>query len=525
MGESRQQLSRFAAIFAGGTMLSRVLGLVRDMILGAYIPDVSRDAFLFAFKLPNMLRDMLGEGAANAAFVPVLSESQERQTPEEFRALVSAAMSAMIILFGVLTVGGVLAMPLLPAILELLRPLTGADPKDTEQIRLTIRLMQWTFPYLFLIGMAVFAMGPLFTVKHYSTPSWSPVLLNLSLIATCLAFHRWFPDPAWALVIGVWLGGVAQLAAMWLAMHRHVGVWRPSFRLAHPGVARIFWLLTPVILGQATGEVNKLVDNFFAYSLEEGTVSALFYANRLVQLPLSIFGVAVAVSILPSISHAAARRDDAEIRDTLVHGLRQSFFLIAPAMTGMLLLARPIVRLLFERGHFDPRMTELTTASLIFYGLGLLSFAWVKVSVQGFYAVQNTKTPVIVASASMFLNILLNCALVGPMGYRGLALATSISFTVNFILLYVLLGNRFGPLWDAEMGVSMLRVLVATAIMGAVSYGIWWRADYALGGHTVMTQSIALALAIGTAAAVYATLCKVLRIDEFDHLLSALRRR
>jgi putative peptidoglycan lipid II flippase len=524
MSDSKRQLSRFTAIFAGGTLLSRVVGMARDMVVAWYVPSASRDAFLFAFKLPNMLRDMLGEGAANAAFVPVFSESQEKDSPAEYRNLVSACMSAMLIVFGLLTLLGVLAMPLLPSILDVLRPLTSAKPKDVAQVAMTVHLMQWTFPYLFLIGMAVFAMAPLFTARHYGTPSWSPVLLNVALIATCLLFHNRFPDPAWALVAGVWLGGAAQLIVMWLAMKRHVGVVLPNFHLRHPGVLKVFWLLGPVILGQATGEVNKLVDNFFAYSLPDGTVTALFYANRLVQLPLSIFGMAVAVAILPSISRAGARNDTKVIRETLIHGLRQSCFLVLPSMVGIILLGEPIIRLLFQRWNFGPEATERTAAALTYYGLGLLAFAWVKVSLQGFYAVQNTKTPVIIASASMFLNILLNCVLVGPMGFRGLALATTLSFWVNFGLLYAFLCSRFGPLWDTAMFGALFRMALATLIMGAVAYGLSVRLESAFGTHAIWAQLAAVVIPTAAAGVIYGGLCYVFRIPELRHFASGFRR-
>lgn len=524
MSESQEQLSRFTAVFASGTVVSRVMGLARDMVVGAFIPAASLDAFLVAFKLPNMLRDMLGEGAANAAFVPIFAEGREKQSEAQYRDLVSALMSAMFLVFCVLTVLGVLLMPLFPAALDALRPLTHADAKDVSRVSETVRLLQWTFPYLLLIGMAVFAMAPLFVAKRYGTASWSPALLNLSLIACCVALRDVFGDPAWALVCGVWLGGIAQLAAMFWSMRKHTGVWLPNFHFRHPGIPKAFWLLGPVVLGQATGEVNKLVDSFFAYSLADGTVTSLFYANRLVQLPLSVFGIAVAVAILPSISRAGAREEHAVIRETLMHGLRRSFFLIAPATVGLILLREPIVRLLFQRGAFSPELAQQTATALFYYGLGLLSFAWVKVSVQGFYAVQNTKTPVIVASASMFLNILLNCALVGPLGYRGLAIATSISFTVNFIFLYVLLSDRFGPLWDEEFLRALIRIVLATALMGAVAYGVKAMTEDYFGVEGLWAKGMAALVPVAVAAGVYLVLCRVLAAPELDHFLAAFRR-
>ena len=376
MSSSRHSLTRFMAIFAGGTMISRVLGLVRDIVVANVLPPVSREAFLFAFRFPNMLRDMLGEGAVNAAYVPLFSRSLETEGEAPFRRLVRACFGAVILLFAVLTAIGILLAPLLPVVLGWLSPFSDAEMPGEAQLSLTISVVAWVMPYLFFIGTAVFAMGPLFVMRHYGTPSWSPAILNVFLILACVWHAHWFPDPIWALVAGVWLGGLGQLAVMLFAMGRHAGVLLPSFELRHPGIRKAMLLLVPVILGQATGEVNKLVDAFFAYKLE--AVTYLYYANRLVQLPLSVFGMAVAVAILPSISAAAARKDHEEIRTTLLHGLRQSAFLVLPAVAGLLLLAEPLMQLFYAHrgGEFSGLDAHHAAVALTYYAWGLLGFAW-----------------------------------------------------------------------------------------------------------------------------------------------------
>ena len=233
--------------------------------------------------------------------------------------------------------------------------------------------------------MAIFFMAPLYSIKHYFTPSWSPALLNIALIASCVFLRDAFAEPAFALVTGVWIGGVAQLLVQYFTLGKKVGVWYPNFRLGHPGIRTVLWLMLPVVFGQAAGEVNRLVDILMAASLPaEGTVRAMFAANRLVQLPLSIFGVAISISILPTLSRQGAREDFAQLRETLLMGLRLSFFLVVPAMLGLMIMGGPIVRLFFERGEFAASDTERTQAVLIIYAAGLLSFAWVKVCVTGF---------------------------------------------------------------------------------------------------------------------------------------------
>lgn len=525
MTDSQGQLSRSTTVFAAGTMVSRVVGLLRDVTWAALIPSVSLDAFIVAFKLPNMLRELVGEGAVNAAVVPVLSETLENEPKERFRELVSAAMSAMIVVLAVLTLLGVIVVPALLQGLNVLRHITGAAPLPVHDIKLMVSLARWTFPYLFFIGLAAFAMGPLFTLKHYATPSLAPALLNISIILACFTLRHRFADPGYALVIGVWLGGVAQVAVLYFALAKQGKVWLPGFHLTHPGVGRMLWLMVPVVIGQAAGEVNKLVDTLFAAQLGHGTVTALYMANRVVQLPLSVFGVATAVAILPLASRAATRRDPAELRGTLMAGFRQSFFLITPALLGLICLRAPIVRLLFERGHFVAEDTQRTATALGIYALGLLSFAWVKVAVSGFYAAQDTRTPVIVGSASMLLNILLNILLVRPLGYRGLALATSISFTVNFVLLFVLLGRRVGSLWDWEFLGGLVRMGIAAGVMTVVAYGTYIRTAWFFPEDSTAARIITVAVPVFASGLAYMALCRILAVPELANFLASMRRR
>ena len=524
MSESRRQLSKFAATFAGGTMISRVTGLARDIAIAGLIPPVSREAFIVAFRLPNMLRDLVGEGASNAAFIPVLSEILEKDGDEAFREAVSAMMSAVLMLLAVISILGVVFVPLIFHVMDALRSIAGTRNVTPQDMDLMVSLTRWIFPYIFFIGMTVFTMGPLFIMRHYSTPSWSPALLNICLIAACLPFRNLFPDPAYALVVGVWLGGISQMLVQHMALIKHAKVWAPNFHLRHPGIRVAGVLLLPVLLGQAAGEVNKLVDTLFAVSLGQGPVTALFYANRLIQLPLSIFGLAISAAILPSISRAAVRQDFTDVRETLKHGLRQSYFLICPALVGLILMADPIVSLLFQRGEFDAADTARTATATVFYAGGLLFFAWVKIAVAGFYAVKNTRTPVTIASLSMILNIVLCFALVRPMGFRGLALATTISYSVNFLLLYILLGRRFGSLWDREFVFGLARVTVATAAMGFMVHLAYAETHAYFSGSGLLARLMCVALPLSFAGTGYLAACAILRVPDVRMFLSLIKR-
>ncbi len=523
-GESRRH-SRLIAIFASGTLFSRVLGMVRDMVW-VTVPLASRETFLFAFQLPNMLRDMIGEGATNAAIIPVLAESREEDSEEEFKSLISASMSAMLVVLGVITALGVAILPyILPPGLAWFRRFSVGEAFDPERANEVVFIACWTFPYLFMIGMAAYMMGPLFTLRRYAVPSWAPALLNAAFIVTALGFQDRFADPAHALVLGAWLGGMAQLIVHYIALGRASGVWWPNFRIGHPRVRTMLFLLLPVIAGQSAGEINKLVNALFAMGLEEGTVNALFYANRLIQLPLSVFGVAVSVAILPSIAQSAARGRNDEILATLAYGLRQSFFLVVPAMVGLAVLGEPIVRLLFERGHNTPADTAMTYTATVYYGAGLLSFAWLKVIVSGFYAVKDTRTPVIIATICVLANVAMNFVLVGPMGYRGLALSTTVAYTLNFALLLVFASQRFGVLVNAGLLRALMRMALATAVMGLSAYGIYWCAIAGFPGTSLIAQLLQVFLPLLTAVAVYFGAGYALNIPECREFLVALRRR
>jgi len=521
----RAQLARYAGVFASGTMVSRVLGLVRDMVLGAFVPAAGRDAFFMAFQLPNMLRDMLGEGAANAALVPVFTRRREEDGDDAFRASIRAVFGAFLLMFGVLTLLGVMLMPYVPHAIEVLRQWSGGHARADEDWEATIALMRWTFPYLFFIGLTAFATAPLFILKHYSTPSWSPMLLNIALIASCWGLRHWFPSPVWALVAGVWVGGIAQMAVMFWALRRVSGVLLPTFSPRHPDVSRVFLLLGPVVLGQTAGEINKLVDKFFAYALQTDVVTALYYANRLVQLPLAMFGVAVSAAVLPSLSAAVVRGQDAEARSTLAFGLRFSFLLTMPALAGLLALGEPLVRLLFERGEFTAATTTMTANAMFYYALGLVAFSWIKVGAQAFFARQDTRTPVAIATLCMLLNIVLNFALVRPMGYEGLALATSVSFGVNAVLLLAALGLRFGNPFDAASCIEMGKTTAASIAAAGAAWGLHAWLESLLGATELSARMGAVLPAVAASGAVFAIVCVLLRVRDFNRLLAVVKRR
>ncbi len=515
---------KYALIFAGGTMLSRVLGLVRDILIGWFVPDFSRDTFLFAFRLPNTLRDLLGEGAVNASFVPVLSECEETQGKNAMRQMVQSLFSIMFFILAIVSLIGVLLMPYVPQLISSLTTFTQEIPKSEEQLQLTVRVLQWTFPYLFWIGIAVFMMAPLFVLGDYKTPGMTPALLNLSLIFSIFIPYLFPINIIWALVIGLWLGGILQASVLYFETRKQLGVLNFTKDWNQHGVKKAFILLIPVIFGQAAGEVNKLVDSFFSYSLSEGTVSALFYANRLIQLPLSIFGTAVSVSILPELSRYFANKETHKVRHALQEGLLQTLFMILPAMVLLMLLGKPIVQLLFERGHFSEELTKKTANAIFIYSIGVIGFSGVKVLTQGFYAMNNTTIPVITSSLSMILNIVLNFLLVRPFDYFGLVIATTVSFWTNFLILLIIIGFKIGNIADKKYLLNILKYGFSILIVICMFFLV----DYLFDTEN-MDRVIPLSLYITFTGLVcslaYLTIAWIVKIKELEQILSIINKK
>ncbi len=510
-----------AIIFALGTLVSRGLGLIRDILMGWYVPDFTRDTFLFAFRLPNTFRDLLGEGALNASFVPVLSECEKKEGIEKFKELTSAIFTIMTIILLAISVIGVLCMPLIPYMLEGLRFFTKGLPKSEEQMRQAVVILQLTFPYLFWIGIAVFLMAPLFVQGNYKVPAIAPALLNIPWILSIFLPNLINIDISYSLVIGVWVGGILQFITLYIYVRKTLGDIGLTTKIGHPGVKKAFTLIAPVILGQAAGEVNKLVDSFFSYSLPHGTVSALFYANRLIQLPLAIFGTAISVSILPELTRYYVENEKGKMRKAITEGLFQTWFMILPAMVLLSLLSQPIVRILFQRGEFSSALTQKTANSIIIYSIGIIGFSGVKVLVQGFYAMNQTSIPVAVSSFSMLLNVFLNFLTVGKLGYIGLVLSTTISFWVNFCLLFFLLGNKVGIMLDSYFAKQVIKYIAVTLLVISsyifVNLFIRWFVK-----EGTIFDLVYIGLEGGVGAGVYILMCYLLKIKEVAQIFRVI---
>jgi len=429
-------LLRSSALVGSMTMLSRVLGLVRDVVIAAFVgATANADAFFVAFKIPNFLRRLFAEGAFSQAFVPVLAEYKEQGSVQAVRALVNRVAGVLGGTLLLITSVSVLAAPLVAA---LFAPGFLSEPLKYQ---LTSDMVRITFPYLLLISMTGFCGAILNSYGRFAVPAFTPVFLNLSLIFAATVAAPWFDEPVFALAWGVFFAGFVQLLFQLPSLYRLELLPRPIWDTRDEGVHRILKLMVPALFGVSVSQINLLLDTVLASFLPTGSVSWLYYSDRLAELPLGVFGIAIATVILPNLSahRAAARENDFSL--TMDWAIRSVLLIGVPAAVALVLLARPILITLFQYGELTPDDVAMSALSLQAYSLGLVAFMLVKVLAPGFYARQDTRTPVKIGITAMVVNMVLNLLLVFPFmyywntGHVGLALATSLAAWLNAGLL------------------------------------------------------------------------------------------
>jgi putative peptidoglycan lipid II flippase len=462
---SKKSIIKFTSILSVGTFLSRILGFIRDMIFASMMGTAAMaDAFFVAFRIPNMLRDLVGEGATNSALVPVLSEYVEKNDQKKTNEFLNVVVSWAVLILGGLTLAGVIFSPF---IVKIIAPGFLAD-----QDKLKTNLTRIMFPYLLFIGLTAYSMGVLYTHHSFIAPAFSSCFLNIVMIISTLMAGRHVDNHSvYVLAAGVLIGGIAQLLYQWFPIKKLGYRWQRPQTLRHPGAQKIGRLLLPRLWGSAVYQSNVFIDTFCA-SLSSivgaGGISAIYYANRIIQFPLGIFGVALASATLPTLSGYAAKNDMDGFRSTIIFSLRNILFMLLPSSVLTLVLAVPIIRVVFERGKFDPYSTAITAGALACSAIGLWAFGGMKITVSAFHALQDTKTPVKIASLGLVMNLALNFALMYPLKVSGIALASSVSGIINFYLLLYLLHKKIGGLFGVMLD-FFWRMAVPLMLMAVIT--------------------------------------------------------
>lgn len=470
-------LLRALATVSSMTLLSRILGFVRDFFIArAFGAGAATDAFFVAFRLPNLLRRMFAEGAFSQAFVPILGEYRNRRGTDDTRALIDRVATLLALIVTGVTLLGILGAPWL---IYISAPGFAAD---AEKFDLTVMLTRITFPYILFMSLVAMAGGVLNTFSRFAIPAFTPVLLNLSFIGMSLFAAPFFDPPVLALAWAVFIGGVLQLALQVPALMRIGMLPRIRLDLQDPGVRRVFKLMLPAILGVSVSQISLLINTIFASFLESGSVSWLYYADRLMEFPAGLLGVALGTILLPSLSRSHADGNTGEFSGLLDWGLRLTLMLTLPAALALALLATPLVATLFHHGQFTAHDVLQTRNALVAYSVGLTGLILVKVLAPGFYSRQDIRTPVKIALGVLVLTQLMNLAFIKPLAHAGLALSIGLASLVNAALLYRGL-RRIGAYLPAPGWAAFwLKIMIALAVMGGVLYvsadlaGDWLRA-------------------------------------------------
>jgi len=512
--DSNQGILKTTSVLSLGTLSSRVLGFIRDIILAKFLGTSFRaDAFFVAFRIPNLFRDILGEGGMNSSVVPVIAEYSQKDK-KEVMAFLNAIFVLLLMTLSLLTVLGIVFAPW---VVRLIAPGFVEDP---VKLQLTIQLTRIMFPYLILIGLTAYGMGILFIFRSFAVPAFSPCLLNIAIIISGLVAVKIPVDQVFCLALGVLVGGVLQLGAHIFPMLHHGVRLQVPKTLDHPGVRKVGRLIVPRLFGSGVYQLSVFVDTFCA-SLSSvvgvGGISAIYYANRILQFPMSIFGVAIASAILPTLSGFAAGKDFEEFRRTLIFALKSILLVMMPIAVFLVLFATPIIRLLFERGAFDAYSTAITAQALLFFALGLFWFAGAKVLVTAFHSLQDTATPAKVAALCLVVNVALNFILMGPLKVGGIALASAISSGINFFVLLSILSDRLKGFGDGLLEYSS-KIFLSSIVMGAVCFLLW---HYL----AIAQEFVRLIIVAVIGAIIFFQMCAIFRIHQAQRILAWILKR
>ena len=456
-------LLRAASVIALATLASRVLGLGREVAIAhQFGASAAYDAFIIAFLIPHLLRKLLAEGALSTAFIPLYS-SLRATDPDRASRFAGTVGTVALVAFPIIVALGIWGAPALVTLL--------ADGFDPAKQALAAELTRWTFPFIMLVGLAALVMGVLNSHDHFFAPAFAPVLFNIGLIVGAVVIAPNVDPPVMGLAWGVLLGGFGMLAFQLPflrgRLHFHL-----RLRLNDDDLKRLLALMGPTVLGLVVVELNVLVDNKLASRLVDGSIASLQYAVRLFQLPLGVFAIAVATALLPQLSRLAAPSSREQFVETLRNGLRLATLVLLPATVGLIVLGEPIVGLVFEHGAFTADDGARTLGALHFLSLGILGYGMTYLATRAFYALQDTKTPMVISSVAVGVNVALDLVLIGPMGVDGLALATAVAGTVQLLLSLAILSRRLGTALTRTLTGDGVQIALTAALMGAAVYGV-----------------------------------------------------
>ena len=516
---ARDKSIRSAGKVSAGTLASRVLGLVREQVF-AYLfgASLAADAFIAAFRVPNLLRDMFAEGALSAAFIPTFTEKLTTDgKPEAFR-VARIVFSFLLVVVSAVVVAGMIFAP------QVVDQIAGGFSVISGKIDLTASLARIMMPFLLCVSLAALLMGILNSLGIFGVPAFAPMLLNLAMIAAGFLLCPLFDPPIIGMAVGVVLGGVLQFAVQYPSVRKAGFKLGLDFNFRDSAFRKILTLMVPMAIGYSATQINVFVVTRIAASLAQGSVSYLNYAFRLMHLPLGLFALAIATVSLPEISRYAALKDNKRIAESYMNSLKLGLFLVIPASIVLIFGGEAIISVLFQHGHFSYQDTVGASSALAFYSIGLLSFAAIRITVPVFYAFKETGKPIIASLASVTVNIILCYLLKDSLGFRGLALAAALAGFLNLGLLMIMLRFRLPEITFGGEIRAFLKIVIVNGIL-AVAIMLWSRyLSYDLSQSSLAYRILNLGILLAGAISLYLTFARILHIKELAGLTRIFKR-
>ena len=505
--ETKHKIVKYAGIVIFATILCRILGLGREIVISnRFGAGIETDAFFVAFMIPNLLRVFLGEGALNTAFIPIFTDylsDNDRKKAEYFS---NNVLNILIIILLFIILLGIWAAPLLINIIAM------GFKSNPYKYQLTVNLTRLLFPYIGFVAIAALFMGILNSFDHFLIPALAPAMLNVSMIAFAFLLNVRFG--IYSLIVGVIIGGMGQFIIQIPVLYKKKLKYQFIINLKDPGLKNFLRLLLPAILGLTITQINVVVDRIIASHLIDGSISALYYANRLVQFPLGAFGIAISTAIFPTLAKLAASENIAELKKTLLFGLKLMLMITLPSAVGLIVLKDSIIRLIYEHGAFTKIASMMTADALLYYSIGLFAFTSVKLITMASYALKDSKSPVKIGAYIVVLNIILDLILVKYLAHSGLALATSIAAILNMVWLIRMMQNKIGRFQIQKYVQFIAKIIISSILLGIACYAI----SHYLGNRLDLTyktgQFLQVMASILGGSSVYLLSCYLLGIKE-----------
>jgi putative peptidoglycan lipid II flippase len=514
--ETKHKIAKYAGIVIIATIFCRILGLGREIVISnRFGAGIETDAFFIAFMIPNLLRSFLGEGALNSAFIPIFAEYLTNHDRKKAEYFVNNVLNILILILIIVVVLGIWAAPLLINIIAL------GFKSNIYKYELAVNLTRIIFPYIGFVAVAALFMGILNSYDHFLVPALAPAMLNISVIIFAITLS--YKYGIYSIALGVILGGICQALVQAPILIRKKLKYRFTVDFNDPGVKKLLKLLLPVMIGLAITQINVVVDRTIASTLIDGSISALYYSNRLVQFPLGAFGIAISIAIFPTLAKYTAKNNIPEFKKSLLFGLKMLIFITVPSAVGLIVLKDSLIRLIYEHGIFSRVATNMTASALLYYSIGLFAYACVRLITMSFYALKDTKTPVKIGVYIVFINIALDLILIRYLAHSGLALATSVAAILNLIILLKVLQDKIGDMELKSQTSFLIKIIISSIFLGIICVLVSNYLGSVLDLNDKYNQIIQVTASILSGGLVYLIISYILGVKEVRSLKQSIK--